>query len=96
MTSNPPRVRMSSPSGRPIQLRYTCPIERQEKWKSSPMTSRLYLGTYRFWLRHFRGEQVRKSLLSKVPEPGLEPGRPNGHWILNPARLPIPPLWQLS
>ena len=27
-----------------------------------------------------------------VPEEGLEPSRPCGHWILNPARLPIPPL----
>ena len=27
---------------------------------------------------------------------GLEPTRPNGHWILNPARLPIPPLWLYS
>ena len=32
---------------------------------------------------------------SEVPEVGLEPTRPCGHWILNPARLPIPPLWQL-
>ena len=22
---------------------------------------------------------------------GIEPTRPRGHWILNPARLPIPP-----
>jgi hypothetical protein len=29
----------------------------------------------------------------EVPEVGLEPTRPCGHWILNPARLPIPPLW---
>ena len=28
----------------------------------------------------------------EVPEVGLEPTRPCGHWILNPARLPIPPL----
>ncbi len=31
----------------------------------------------------------------EVPEVGLEPTRPCGHWILNPARLPIPPLWQV-
>ena len=30
-----------------------------------------------------------------VPEVGLEPTRPCGHWILNPARLPIPPLRQM-
>ena len=30
---------------------------------------------------------------TEVPEVGLEPTRPCGHWILNPARLPIPPLW---
>ena len=29
---------------------------------------------------------------SRVRERGLEPPRPFGHWILNPARLPIPPL----
>ncbi len=27
-----------------------------------------------------------------VAEAGLEPARPNGHRILNPERLPIPPL----
>ncbi len=27
-----------------------------------------------------------------VPEAGLEPARPKGHWILSPGRLPIPPL----
>ena len=27
-----------------------------------------------------------------VSEGGLEPPRPNGHWHLKPARLPIPPL----
>ena len=26
-----------------------------------------------------------------VPGAGLEPARPLGHWILNPACLPIPP-----
>ena len=26
-----------------------------------------------------------------VPEAGLEPARPYGHWILSPVRLPIPP-----
>ena len=31
-------------------------------------------------------------LVISVPEVGLEPTRPCGHWILNPARLPIPPL----
>ena len=27
-----------------------------------------------------------------VPKVGLEPTRPCGHWILSPARLPVPPL----
>ena len=27
-----------------------------------------------------------------VPKEGIEPTRPEGHWILNPARLPVPPL----
>ena len=27
-----------------------------------------------------------------VLETGLEPVRPNGHWILSPTCLPIPPL----
>ena len=26
-----------------------------------------------------------------VPTEGVEPTRPCGHWILSPARLPIPP-----
>ena len=29
-----------------------------------------------------------------VQEKGLEPPLPFGNWILNPARLPIPPLLQ--
>ena len=28
-----------------------------------------------------------------LPEVGVEPTRPEGHGILSPARLPIPPLW---
>tara|TARA_Y100001956_G_scaffold66100_1_gene67473 strand:- start:78 stop:335 length:258 start_codon:yes stop_codon:yes gene_type:complete len=28
-----------------------------------------------------------------VPEAGLEPAHPRGRRILNPLRLPIPPLW---
>lgn len=32
------------------------------------------------------------SRISSVPEEGLEPSHPCGHWILSPARLPIPPL----
>jgi hypothetical protein len=32
-----------------------------------------------------------KSCLFGVPAEGLEPTRPCGHWILSPARLPIPP-----
>ncbi len=41
---------------------------------------------------------IKKSLIAKlsgfivVPEAGLEPARPNGHRILSPACLPIPPL----
>ncbi len=31
-------------------------------------------------------------LFCRVPEGGLEPPRAEAHWILNPARLPIPPL----
>ena len=26
-----------------------------------------------------------------IPVAGVEPARPRGHWILSPARLPIPP-----
>ena len=33
-----------------------------------------------------------KYLFLLVPKGGLEPPRPEGHWILSPARLPIPPL----
>ena len=35
---------------------------------------------------------VRKPLFLLVPKGGLEPPQPEGHWILSPARLPIPPL----
>ena len=30
-----------------------------------------------------------------VPGEGVEPSLPCGNWILNPARLPIPPSGQL-
>ncbi len=30
-----------------------------------------------------------------MPEVGIEPTLPEGNGILNPARLPIPPLWLL-
>ena len=33
-----------------------------------------------------------KSRRGLVPDPGVEPGRPCGQWILNPSRLPIPPI----
>src|ERR1043166_7407294 len=29
--------------------------------------------------------------MEKLPAEGLEPTRPCGHWILSPARLPVPP-----
>ena len=32
---------------------------------------------------------------ARVPAEGLEPTRPCGHWILSPARLPIPPRRQI-
>ena len=32
-----------------------------------------------------------KCLSSLVPGPGIEPGRPYGHGILSPERLPVPP-----
>ena len=37
-------------------------------------------------------DAIRNDTKTLVPEVGLEPTRPCGHWILNPARLPIPPL----
>ena len=30
-----------------------------------------------------------------IPAAGVEPARPCGHWILSPARLPIPPRRQI-
>ncbi len=32
------------------------------------------------------------SIKALVLKTGLEPVRPNGHWILSPTCLPIPPL----
>ena len=31
-----------------------------------------------------------------IPAAGVEPARPCGHWILSPARLPIPPRRQIN
>src|SRR5205814_1228553 len=38
-------------------------------------------------IRFFCEKPVRE----KLPAEGLEPTRPCGHWILSPARLPVPP-----
>ena len=35
--------------------------------------------------------QENKFLSFVVPQAGLEPARPNGHRILSPACLPVPP-----
>src|SRR5215475_690354 len=35
--------------------------------------------------------RAEKRKLRQLPAEGLEPTRPCGHWILSPARLPIPP-----
>ena len=34
---------------------------------------------------------IVRSLFFEIPAAGVEPARPRGHWILSPARLPIPP-----
>ncbi len=47
--------------------------------------------TLRFAVLH--GTKDKKPLEEKVPEGRLELPRGCPHWILNPARLPIPPLW---
>ena len=36
-------------------------------------------------------ETLSFQLLNAIPAAGVEPARPCGHWILSPARLPIPP-----
>ena len=38
----------------------------------------------------------RFSTQALVPKAGIEPARDCSHWILNPARLPIPPLRLVS
>ncbi len=38
-----------------------------------------------------RMPNAQRSMKKKMPAEGLEPTRPCGHWILSPARLPIPP-----
>jgi hypothetical protein len=42
------------------------------------------------------GSNVERSTSENLPAEGLEPTRPCGHWILSPARLPVPPRRQLS
>ena len=34
---------------------------------------------------------IVRSFFFEIPAAGVEPARPRGHWILSPARLPIPP-----
>ena len=38
------------------------------------------------------GSPLGESRPVTMPKVGLEPTRPEGHWILSPARLPVPPL----
>ena len=35
--------------------------------------------------------RLENLVFNTIPAAGVEPARPNGHWILSPARLPIPP-----
>ena len=39
-----------------------------------------------------RDKSKKEDLSRCVLKTGLEPVRPNGHWILSPTCLPIPPL----
>ena len=39
-----------------------------------------------------RDKSKKNDLSQLVLKAGLEPARPNGHWILSPTCLPIPPL----
>jgi hypothetical protein len=41
---------------------------------------------------HFRGSLATLVTVEVVPENGVEPSRSCDHWILSPARLPVPPL----
>ena len=34
---------------------------------------------------------LKNLVFTYIPAAGVEPARPRGHWILSPARLPIPP-----
>lgn len=42
---------------------------------------------------HNKEKKTRSENLvfNTIPAAGVEPARPCGHWILSPARLPIPP-----
>ena len=42
----------------------------------------------------YKKSLYKKSCKGLVLKTGLEPVRPNGHWILSPTCLPIPPLEQ--
>src|SRR5436309_15104852 len=39
----------------------------------------------------FKTSNAQHPTSGNLPAEGLEPTRPCGHWILSPARLPIPP-----
>ena len=41
-----------------------------------------------------RDSGARRSFFTRVPKGGLEPPRAFAHWLLKPARLPVPPLRQ--
>ncbi len=43
-----------------------------------------------------KSQDFRLGFFSSVLKTGLEPVRPNGHWILSPTCLPIPPLQHLG
>ena len=46
---------------------------------------------------HNKEKKTRSENLvfNTIPAAGVEPARPCGHWILSPARLPIPPRRQI-
>ena len=51
-----------------------------------------YISFYGKNKRFLGNKKTRKKSVFLVPEEGLEPTRPESHWILSPARLPISPL----
>ncbi len=83
-----PRSNDWSPSAKASWPSSKAPTPKTAKLSTGNSTSQSFVTT----MDSCKSLQIPRRVLTNVSKGGLEPPRPFGHWLLRPARLPIPPL----